>query len=157
MFMIEKQPFLNSVVSEIELRYIPKIPFSQLPHVSESMDAYHFFITTWDKDKLQFIEQFRVMLLTDTNKVLGICTISTGCPAYITIEKKILFGTALKANASKIILAYNHPSGILNPSTNDTVITKRIKEAGQILGIVLYDYLIVSGDGYYSFADHGAL
>lgn len=155
--MAEKKLFLDSFVAEIELRYIPCIPLFELPQVYEAIDAYHLFITTWDKEKLHFVEQFRVMLLNASNKVLGICTISTGCTSYTVIDKKVLFATALKGNASKIILAHNHPAGTLNPSSNDSVITERIKEAGKLLEIDLADHLIVTGDGYYSFAEHGAL
>lgn len=156
-FMTETYVFLESFVAEIELRYIPHIQISKLPCVRETEDAYEFFIKTWDKEKLHFVEQFRMMLLNASNRVLGICTISTGTTSYTMIDKKLLFATALKANASKIIIAHNHPSGSLCPSSNDITITKRIKEAGKFMDIPLVDHLIVTEEGFYSFAEEEAL
>ena len=65
-------------VSEIELVYKPAYRLSSLPEVNCPEDAYALFAASWDKDKLEFIEQFKVMLLNNANKVLGICGLSTG-------------------------------------------------------------------------------
>jgi DNA repair protein RadC len=64
---------------------------------------------------------------------------------------------ALKANACRIILAHNHPAGNLTPSKDDCLLTNRIKEGGKLLEICIEDHMIVSPEGYYSFADEGAL
>jgi DNA repair protein RadC len=60
---------------------------------------------------------------------------------------------ALKTNASSIILAHNHPSGNLQPSDADVKLTQKLAEAGKVLEITLLDHLIVTSEGYYSFAD----
>jgi len=68
-----------------------------------------------------------------------------------------LFSAALKAKASGIIMAHNHPSGNLTPSEADKELTNRIWQGGKILDIAILDHLIVSPHGYYSFADEGIL
>ena len=64
---------------------------------------------------------------------------------------------ALKANASSIIIAHNHPSGNLTPSESDVALTKKMKEAGVLLDLPVLDHLILTSEGYYSFADEGLL
>jgi DNA repair protein RadC len=56
-----------------------------------------------------------------------------------------------------IIVAHNHPSGRLDPSSEDREITRKLKEAADILGIALLDHIIFSSRGYYSFVEHGLL
>ena len=147
----------GGLVAEIELSYKPVMKISTLPRVQSSTDAYRLFLKTWDMRKLQFVEQFKVMLLNRGNRVLGICTISTGSSTNTIVDPKLIFAVALKANACHIILAHNHPSQNLVPSKNDQIITGRLTEAGRLLELTLSDHLIVSDEGYYSFADEGAL
>ena len=64
---------------------------------------------------------------------------------------------ALKANACCLILTHNHPSGNLKPSNADEALTKKISEAGKLLDIQMLDHVIVTSEGYYSFADEGLL
>jgi DNA repair protein RadC len=70
---------------------------------------------------------------------------------------KLIFQTALKANASSIILAHNHPSGNIQPSEADQRITKKCRDGGMMLDIAVLDHLIITADQYYSFADEGVL
>lgn len=70
-------------------------------------------------------------------------------------DPKIIFSVALKAMASGIIVAHNHPSGNLNPSQTDLDLTKKMKEGGKFLELQLLDHVIISSEGYYSFADEG--
>jgi len=65
--------------------------------------------------------------------------------------------TALENNAAALICAHNHPSGNLNPSRDDISITKKIKAACDTVDIPLHDHLIIAGDGWYSFSDHGLI
>ena len=148
---------VGSSVAEIELSYKPLIKLSRLPLVMASVDAYWLFMQTWDKTKLLFVEQFKVMLLNRANRVIGICTLSTGSSSNTIVDTKLIFAVALKTNACQIILAHNHPSGNLNPSEGDRLITRRVKEAGLLLDLTLNDHLIISEDGYYSFSDEGAI
>jgi DNA repair protein RadC len=72
-------------------------------------------------------------------------------------DVRIIFATALKCVATGLILAHNHPSGSLQPSKADRELTKKIKEVGKFLDIQLLDHLIITPEGYYSFADEAVL
>ncbi|MBA4850480.1 JAB domain-containing protein [Emticicia sp. BO119] len=148
--------FSQKKVAEIELSYTPHLKPSELPKVQDSEYAYSLFLHTWDKNKLEFIEQFRAVFLTRANRVLGICTLSTGGTNSTVIDIKVLFAAAIKSNASAMIIAHNHPSGNLQASESDIILTKRIDEVGQLLGIILLDHLIITADGYFSLKDQGA-
>ncbi|MEO8111593.1 MAG: JAB domain-containing protein [Ginsengibacter sp.] len=73
------------------------------------------------------------------------------------VDPKIIFVAALKSNACNIIISHNHPSGNLQASGADKELTQKIKLAGQYLGIKLFDHIIVSSEGYFSFADEGLI
>ncbi len=92
-----------------------------------------------------------------SNKVLGVCKISIGGLAGTVTDPKKIFQTALKANAASVILCHNHPSGNLKPSKSDIEITKKCVEAGNFLDLKVLDHVIVTRDGYFSFADEGML
>lgn len=145
------------MVSEIELVYRTAIRPSQRPKVSSSASAYEIFLAGWDPDKIELIEQFKLLLLSRSNRVLGQYELSTGGTTGTVVDVRLIFAAALKANASGIIIAHNHPSGTLAPSQADRDITKKVKDAGRILEIPLLDHLILTHEGYYSFADQGML
>jgi DNA repair protein RadC len=93
-----------------------------------------------------------------SNSVLGIMAVSKGGLSGTVTDVRLIFQGAIKANASGIIVCHNHPSGNLKPSESDTKITRKIKEAGNLMDIQLLDHLILTMDGsYYSFADNGLL
>lgn len=148
---------LNSMVAEIEISYIPKIKPSARPLITGQVDTYQLFIDTWDKTKIELLEQFKVMLLNRGNRVLGICTLTTGTVSGTFADPRQIFAVALKANATAIIIAHNHPSGNLVPSTGDYDVTRNIKAAGKFLDIKVLDHLIITVEGFYSFASEGVL
>jgi len=142
-------------VAEIQLTYISDIKPSERPRISGSRDAYNVLLDNWDKSKIEFIEQFKVMLLNRANKVLGIFEVSSGSSTGTVADPKLIFAVAIKANACGIILAHNHPSGNLKPSQSDIDLTKKTKEGGKLLEIQVLDHIIVTSEGYCSFADEG--
>ena len=144
-------------VAEIKLSYSSKVKTSQRPKVDSSRQVYEVFVKAWDKDLIEFTEEFKVMLLSRANRVLGIVTISSGGTAGTVVDVKLIFAAAIKSNASSIILGHNHPSGNLMPSEQDKRLTQRVKEAGRILDIPVLDHIIMTADGFYSFADYGEL
>ena len=144
-------------VAEIKLSYSAKVKNSLRPKVSSSRQVYEVFAQAWDTDRIEFVEDFKVMLLSRANKVLGIVTISSGGTAGTVVDVKLVYAAAIKANASSVILTHNHPSGNLQPSEQDKRLTQRVKEAGRILDIPVLDHVIMTAEGYYSFADEGEL
>lgn len=143
-------------LSEISIIYNPKRKVSTLPKVLTSKDAEIQFRSLWS-DKMQYVEEMYLMLLNRANKVLGFSKISLGGTAGTVVDLKVIFQTALKAHASSFLIAHNHPSGNLKPSEADLKITKSLKEAGRFMEIPLIDHLILTDEGYYSFADEGIL
>ena len=144
-------------VAEVELIYKTKVKASERPKVKCSRDAYELFLKHWDADKLEFVEEFKVMLLNKANKVLGICTLSSGNVCGTVADPKLVFAAGLKGNASYVMAAHNHPSGNLKPSQADEALTLKITEAGKFLDLPLLDHLIITQEGYYSFADEGLI
>jgi len=110
----------------------------------------------YDKSTIGLYEEFMVLLLNRANRVLGCLKLSKGGLTGTVVDLRILYGTALKAMASGIIIAHNHPSNNLSPSDEDRKLTKKIRDAGKLLDINLLDHLILGTDGsYVSFADEG--
>lgn len=104
------------------------------------------------------VEEFKLILMNCSNSVLGIMDVSKGGISGTVTDIRIILQAAIKANASGIIVCHNHPSGNLNPSGSDTRLTQKIKDAGNLVDILLLDQLIVTSDeGYYSFADSGLI
>jgi len=149
----EKQDW--KIASEIELIYKTKIKASERPHITSSLTAYKLALKSWNPNKIEFLEQFKILLLNKSNRVLGIYEVSTGGITSTIVDLRLLFTAALKANATALIMLHNHPSGKTRPSAADKRITKKVKEAGIILDIEVVDHLIISPESYYSFADNG--
>ncbi|MDX5422247.1 MAG: JAB domain-containing protein [Hymenobacteraceae bacterium] len=151
-----KSPAIHRV-AEVKLTYRNRVKPSERPQVTCSTDSYQVLKASWDRGKLEFVEQFKVLLLSRANKVLGLYEVSTGGVAGTVADPKLIFVAALKACASGIILCHNHPSGNLKPSQADLQLTKKIKQGGELLDIAVLDHLILTGEGYYSLADEGLL
>lgn len=144
-------------VSEIEVSYRPKFKASERPRITCSKDIYEVLYYNWDMNRLEYVEQFKVIFLNRGNRVIGIYEVSTGGMARTIADPKVIFSAALKCCASSIILSHNHPSGNLKPSQADINLTRKIKNGGELLDITVLDHLIISAEGYYSFADEGLL
>jgi len=144
-------------VAEIKLSYSANVKNSLRPKVGTSRQVYEVFAQAWDNERIEFVEDFKVMLLSRANRVLGIVNISSGGTAGTVVDVKLVYAAAIKSNSSSVILAHNHPSGNLMPSEQDKRLTQRIKQAGNILDIPVLDHVIMTTEGYYSFADEGEL
>jgi DNA repair protein RadC len=145
-------------IAEVALVYRSKVKASDRPQVKCSRDAYNLFLESWDRNTIEHVEEFKMLLLNRSNVVLGLMNVSKGGISGTVTDIRIILQAAIKANASGIIVCHNHPSGNLNPSESDTKLTHKIKEAGNLMDIQLLDHLIVnSDDDYYSLADNGNL
>lgn len=102
-------------------------------------------------------EEFWVMLLSRSNEVMDKQKVSSGGVSGTVADARIIFKSAIQRLASAIVLVHNHPSGNLKPSQSDINLTKKLKEAGELLDIAVLDHVIVADSGYYSFADEGTL
>ena len=93
-------------------------------------------------------EHFKIITLDTKNKILDICTISIGSLNSSIVHPREVFHEAVKKSAASIILIHNHPSGETQPSREDISITKRLIDAGELMGIKVLDHIII-GDGVY--------
>ena len=93
-------------IAEVELIYKTKIKASQRPSIKTSKDAADLLRQIWNENKIDFVEQFKVLLLNRTNKVLGVIDISTGSVTGTVADPKLIFIAALKANACGIIISH---------------------------------------------------
>jgi DNA repair protein RadC len=113
---------------------------------------------SWDQDSIEHIEGFKPMLLTWSNKVLGISSLSRGGATGKVVDVKLLLHYTLKSNANAIIMCHNHPSGNLQPSEADLAITRKVKDSSKLMVIQLLDHLIIIPEGrYYSMEDEGMI
>ncbi|MEC4054402.1 JAB domain-containing protein [Myroides odoratimimus] len=145
------------IASEVELIYKSKVKASQRPQITSSYSAYQIALKAWDSNKIELLEQFKVLMLSNNNKVLGVLEASSGGITGTIVDLRIIFSALLKANATAFLIVHNHPSGKLAPSDADRQITRKIKEASKILDITLLDHLIITAESYYSFTDEGTL
>lgn len=125
-----------------------------MPKISSSKDVLDFLA-----DEMRSLEQetVRVLLLNTKHMLLRSAVISVGGLNYSPIHPREVYKQALKFSAAGIILVHNHPSGEAAPSEQDIKLTKRLKEAGEIMGIPLLDHLIIAETGYYSFSEENII
>lgn len=146
-----------SKVAEVELVYKTKVKASERPLIKSSKDGYETFLKVWDENKMELQEEFKVLLLNRANRVTGVYEASAGGITGTVADTRLILAAAIKSLSVYIVLAHNHPSGNLKPSRADEELTQKIKEAGKYHDITVLDHIIISSEGYYSFADEGLL
>lgn len=127
---------------------------SERPMVSSSQDAFAA-IASLIIDLPH--EEFWILLLNRANKIIGRERISSGGVAGTVVDAKVVFRKAVQQLACSIILAHNHPSGNLKPSQADKNLTEKLVNAGKAIDILVLDHLIISSEGYFSFADESLM
>lgn len=122
--------------------------------VTQSGDIANFLRAT-----LEYRQQevFAVVFLNRGNKITHLEVISEGGITNTVADPRVILKKALEHNATAIILCHNHPSGNPRPSTADLSVTQKIKQAAGLLDIQIMDHIIVSNEGYFSFADEGLI
>ncbi|TFF38057.1 JAB domain-containing protein [Mucilaginibacter psychrotolerans] len=143
-------------VTEIEITYRNPVRPKDRLNVSSPAEAYGILSFSWDYARIGLVEEFKILLMKG-NSCIGVSSIASGGAALCPADPKIVFATALKANASSIILAHNHPSGNSRPSDADKAMTQKFYDAGKLLDIAVLDHIILATDNYFSFADEGLM
>ncbi|WP_303849411.1 DNA repair protein RadC [Apibacter mensalis] len=122
--------------------------------ISSSKDAYNILQPIIGD---LMIEEFWVIYLSRSNKILSKEKISQGGITGTMVDNRLIFKHAIELNAVSLIISHNHPSGNIQPSNSDIQITHEIKKAGNLLNITLMDHLIVTQTSFFSFADENLL
>jgi DNA repair protein RadC len=144
-------------VAEIELIYKTVVKPTDRTTIGQSGDMYKMFLQFWDKSKINLLEQFKVAYLNQAKQVVGLYNLSTGGINSTTADSRLILKGGLDLCATSMIICHNHPSGNLQPSEGDKIVTQKIKLAGLNQDIKLIDHLIITPYNYLSFADQGIL
>ena len=143
-----------TIVSAMELSRRRKKDTLSKPRINKSEDVYQLMQAELT-DKL--IEEFWIILLTRANYVIKKHLVSSGGPARLGVDPKIIFKIALEYSAANIILVHNHPSNNPRPSKRDIELTERLIEVGKKLDLPVLDHVIFTEDRYFSFVDEHLL
>ena len=146
---------IDYTVGEVELTY--KSTSRSRSKIYSSEDAYKILLPTYKEGTICYKEYFKVLLLSQSNQVLGYTLISEGGITETCADVRVILQAALLTNSVALVLAHNHPSGNLKPSRHDMEITTPVKEAEKLMRISVIDHLILTDAGSYSFADEGLL
>ena len=124
--------------------------------INSSQAAYDV-IKQFYYDDMEIYESFFILLLNRANNTTGYVKISQGGITGTVVDPRIIAKYVLESLSCGIILAHNHPSGNLKPSECDIALTKKVKECLSFCECTVIDHLIVTGEGFLSFADEGYL
>lgn len=144
-------------VAEVELVYKTKVKASERPKINSSKDIYEIIRQLWDANKIDMLEEFKVLLLNRGNRIIGVYEVSSGGITGTVADPRLILAAALKSLSVGIVLCHNHPSGNLTPSRADEQLTRKIKEAATYHDITVLDHIILTSEGFLSFADEGLL
>ena len=123
----------------------------QITNSEMAADHFRHYITDIAR------EHFLILFLNGANRVITTEVLALGTLTTATVYPREVIRRVLNNQAGSIILCHNHPSGNLHPSRDDINLTNRLKKACSTIDVNLHDHLIISGDGAYSFADHGLI
>lgn len=143
-------------IPRLKLSYVSDSTAEQ-PRITGSKDVADLLRKDYEEGEIETQEYFKVLYLNQANKFIGIHTVSMGGVASTVVDAKLVFGGALTAKASAIILCHNHPSGQLKPSAQDDALTRRLVDGAKVLDIKVLDHIVLTADGYYSYTDEGRL
>jgi DNA repair protein RadC len=147
---------LKDLVPEVKVSVVRKSNKIDKP-IGSAVDAVAKFRQYIDKNKIQTQEFFAVMYAKTNYEVIGIYNHTAGGVNATIADVRLILAGALNLMASAIVLCHNHPSGNLRPSDADIKITKSIKEAAKIHDIAVVDHIILTKNGFYSFAEQGLM
>jgi DNA repair protein RadC len=102
-------------------------------------------------------EHLVCLMLNARSQVIGISTVSVGTLSASLVHPREVFKPAVLGSAAGVVVVHNHPSGDASPSADDRDTTRRLSRAGEIMGIPLLDHVIIAGDSFWSFREHGLL
>ena len=149
------QNLFLSNIAEIQITYSTRVKPSERSRITCSLDAVKILRQVFPG--IEHREYFFVMLLNRGNQVLGYYEVSRGGIAGTLVDVRLIMQAVLKANASSIILAHNHPSGTKEISDADNRITQKIKSACSLLDITLLDHIVLTVNDFVSMAEDGLL
>lgn len=144
-------------MAQVELRYVSEPDQAEQWQLTGPEDVSAFLRSIWNKDTFELREEFYVILLNNAKNVIGWCKTSMGGKTATIVDISQVVTIALLGNACSVVVAHNHPSGVLKPSQADINLTNRIATALKWHDLTLDDHLILVKQGFYSFRSHGKI
>lgn len=138
-----------SLVTRFQAR--PLVTLDRFTSPSQVFDYFHYEL----RDARR--ELFQVLLLDGKNRITRRVTVSEGTLNQSIVHPREVFAPAVRESAAAVIFVHNHPTGDPTPSKEDREITRRLQEAGELLGIRVLDHVIIGDGSYYSFTESGLL
>src|SRR4051812_2691095 len=137
-------------LSEIRAVYKSRTRASTRKTVRQPEDVVEYLRAIWNKDTLELSEEFLILCLNGGHQVMGWVKVSSGGLNSAPVDPRLVFAIALQTASMAIVVAHNHPSGSLEPSEDDKLITRRLKEAGKLLSIEVLDHIILTKESAFS-------
>ena len=144
-------------LAELKVAYRSRTKAEKRQPIRGPEDVERYLRAVWNKSTLELVEEFVVVCLNGSHQAIGWVKVSTGGLNSSSVDPRVVFAIALQTASTAIIVAHNHPSGSLEPSECDRDVTRRLKEAGDLLGIKVLDHVILTREASFSFADRGLL
>lgn len=146
---------MSTTVAEVSLKYCNQKSYDEMPTISDPSEAAEFLREIFDPDTIELREEFYIVLLSNTKQVLGYSKIAIGTLTGALVQPSTVFQVAILGNANSILVAHNHPSGNLKASSADIQLSKRLRDAGKLLGVEVVDHIIVTKESYTSIKELG--
>jgi DNA repair protein RadC len=142
-------------VCEVQISYTPQVKPSQRPAIHHTSSIYELLTEhkVFDPVTIEHKEFFKVILLNNASRVLGVASLSEGSITETKVDIRHIMQVAILSNAVAIILCHNHPSGSLKPSMSDDQLTRKISDACKLFDIKILDHIILSSESYFSYAE----
>ena len=134
-----------------------KVEKYELPRAIMNPEDAYKAITEITSVEEEAQEVFGILILNTKNKIVAVHEVSRGTLNSSLVCPREVFKPAVLHNAAAIVCFHNHPSGDPEPSKEDIRTTKRLVEAGEIMGIKIFDHIIVGDDGYVSLKERGVV
>ena len=146
---------MDKTVKRYEIKKVGRA-FESGFKIKSSKDGYKYALKFYHED-MEIYESVFIMLLNNSNEVIGYAKISQGGITGTVVDVRIIAKFCVESLATAFIMCHNHPSGKLMPSNADDSITKKVKDGLALLDIKLLDHLILTSRGYYSYADESKI
>jgi len=149
---------IKELISAHEVQVHYKRPvFDSMPKITSSRQSEMIFRKYIDANRIDHKEFFWILLLNNSQKVLGLSEISIGNDLGVIVNVKEIFQLIINTNSSCVILCHNHPSGNINPSSNDKLLTSKMTTLAEVINVKVLDHIIITSESYFSFADNGMM
>ena len=144
-------------LAEIRAVYKSRTKAGERRPIRGPKDVEGYLRAIWNKGTLELVEEFVVVCLNGSHQAIGWVKVSSGGFNATAIDPRVIFAIALQTASTAIVVAHNHPSGNREPSEQDKEVTRRLKEAGRLLGIAVLDHVILTRESSFSFTENGLL